>query len=366
MSAESQFMVSRSSETYKLSGVTGKLFLTCLIIWITLLLSGCRQAPDFGPPKPPPFKIITHEDLLSVSSPVPDHVWITGLNATILHSSNGGESWVFQKSPVNTDLVSIFFIDSKNGWAVGKHGAILHTIDGGNNWVDKSKNSKNDQRLMDLHFIDSREGWVVGVYGTILHTEDEGETWEKQGWDEDRIYNNVFFIDSQRGWIVGEYGTILHTEDRGKHWKKQACKDIVPIVDLEDYAPPLPSFYDVYFQNPEKGWIVGLDGKMITTDDGGKNWIKLNSPVDLTLFKTIIIDDKGWAVGLRGNYVFSTDGGETWVQNEESLSTKFWLRGLAFSDQNHGWMVGSIGTIIRTTDGGTNWEMLSGISIAQK
>jgi photosystem II stability/assembly factor-like uncharacterized protein len=342
-----------------------KLIRLSLIVWLTILLVGCRKAPETEVSPPPSSRFITSEDLLSVSSPDNSHVWIIGLNATILHSNDGGVHWVSQEIPNKTDLVSISFIDSKNGWAVGKHGTILHTTDGGNNWADESAGVETDKRLISAQFVDSKEGWIVGAYGTILHTESEGAIWEKQGWDEDRIYNDVFFIDSQRGWIVGEYGTILHTEDGGMNWEKQECKDIVPIVDEVEYAPPTKSLYEVYFQNPEKGWAVGLDGVIIATEDGGKNWKRLKSPVDLTLFKVIVMDGKGWAVGLRGSYVSSTNGGESWILNAAALPTKFWLRGLAFSDQNHGWIVGSRGTIIHTTDGGASWEMLSGTSMPQ-
>lgn len=335
------------------------------IFWLVLIFLGCRDAPDFGPPKPLPFKLITFEDLLTVSSPDPEHVWIGGLNSAILHSSDGGGNWVSQKSPLPTDFMAIFFLDHNNGWAVGKNGAVIHTTDGGNNWIDKTGPVQTNKRLMDVQFVDSQQGWIVGNYGTILHTKDEGTTWEKQGWDEDRIYNHVFFIDHLRGWIVGEYGTILRTKDGGKHWEKQVCQDIIPIVEDIEYSPPVPSLYTVYFQNAERGWAVGLDGVIIFTEDGGQNWRKLKQPIDFSLFKIMVIGDKGWAVGLRGYYVASTDGGESWALQEKAFPTKFWLRGLYFSDQNHGWIVGSKGTIIHTTDGGANWKMLSGISISQ-
>lgn len=340
-----------------------RLITCCLVVWLAMVFVGCRKAPETEESPTPSFSFITSEDLLSVSSPDNNHVWILGLNATILHSNDGGVNWVSQETPKKTDLASIFFIDNKNGWAVGKHGTILHTTDGGGNWIDISENAGTKKQLISMHYISVNEGWVTGAHGTILHTETEGATWEKQGWKEDRIYNDVFFIDSQRGWIVGEYGTILHTEDGGLNWEKQECKDIVPDVDQMEYAPPTKSLYGVYFQNPKKGWAVGLDGVIISTEDGGKNWKGLKSPVHLTLFKVLVIGEKGWAVGLRGSYVSSTNGGESWTNNEEALPTKFWLRSLDFSDQNHGWVVGSRGTIFHTTDGGGTWKMLSGISV---
>lgn len=346
--------------------VKNKRFILLYIsILVSLMLSNCRKAPEDLETSTQPFKLVTHEDLLSVTLPDDDHIWIVGFKSTILHSSDGGINWVFQKSPISTDLFNVFFMNNKNGFIAGKHGTILHTTDGGNTWVNKSENTKTDQRLINIHFVDLKEGWVVGTFGTILHTEDGGNTWEKQGWDEDKIYNNVYFVDNQTGWIVGEYGTIYHTEDGGNTWVKQECKDIIPVVDEWDWEPPLPSLYDVYFQNADKGWAVGLDGVLIFTENGGTYWRKLDVPVELSLFQVIVIDDRGWAVGLRGNYIVSTDGGKSWELNEEAIKTKFWLRGLDFSNQKNGFAVGSLGTIVHTADKGKSWQMISGITIDQ-
>ncbi|MCK5257670.1 MAG: glycosyl hydrolase, partial [Deltaproteobacteria bacterium] len=40
----------------------------------------------------------------------------------------------------------------------------------------------------------------------------------------------------------------------------------------------------------------------------------------------------------------------------------FWLKDVAFSDENNGWIVGAMGTVARSTDGGESWELISGMS----
>jgi len=329
-------------------------------VLLLIFASGCRRGPKIEE-KSLSLPIITFDHLLGVASPDSDHIWIVGLNSTIFHSSDGGNSWLPQESPVKVDLYDVYFLDSQNGWAVGKYGTILHTENGGKKWVKEE--TLTDQRLFDVYFVDAQRGWMVGSWGTILHTKDEGETWEKQGSGEDKIYNGVWFVDNRRGWIVGEYGTILHTEDGGMQWVSQQCNDIIPVVREDEWETPTPSLYGVYFQNQEKGWAVGLDGIIIYTEDGGNYWKKLESPAEFALYKIMVIDHNGWAVGLRGGYVFSTDGGNTWTLNEEAIKTRFWLRDLAFSDKLHGWVVGSSGTITYTIDGGKSWKMASGIPL---
>jgi photosystem II stability/assembly factor-like uncharacterized protein len=44
------------------------------------------------------------------------------------------------------------------------------------------------------------------------------------------------------------------------------------------------------------------------------------------------------------------------------IKTRFWLRDIAFSDENNGWIVGARGTLARTTDGGMSWELISGMT----
>jgi photosystem II stability/assembly factor-like uncharacterized protein len=331
-----------------------------LLTLLIILTAGCKDVPK-NEAGPPPFPIVTFEHLLGVATPDSDHIWIVGLNSTILHSSDKGKTWLPQKSPPEMDLYDVCFVDHQNGWAVGKHGMTVRTEDGGREWVKEK--TLTDQRLFDVHFVDKKTGWTVGSWGTILHTEDGGKTWEKQGSGEDLIYNGVWFVDNRKGWIVGEYGNIYHTEDGGVNWVRQQCKDIIPVVREDEWETPTPSLYGVYFQNQNKGWAVGLDGIIIFTEDRGNYWKKLESPTEFSLYKIMVIDNNGWAVGSRGGYISSTDGGYTWTLNEGAIKTRFWLRDLAFSDKLHGWVVGSSGTIAYTVDGGKTWKRSSGISI---
>ena len=75
-----------------------------------------------------------HRDLHSVSFPTALDGWACGRRGTILHTSDGGETWTPQSSGTTYTLSSVFFVDTRNGWAVGDGGTILHTVDGGENW----------------------------------------------------------------------------------------------------------------------------------------------------------------------------------------------------------------------------------------
>lgn len=334
-----------------------------LYIILLLLLAGCGSEQK-TPSAKPPFPIITAQNLFAVDALDQQHVWIVGFNSTIVHTADGGETWGMQTSGVTASLCDVSFTNPQTGWISGRVGTILHTKDGGKNW--NTQESGTTHHLFGLVFVDELSGWAVGEFGTILHTGDGGKTWVEQGSGEDRIYNDVCFFDKQHGWIVGEYGLMYHTTDGGDNWELQECKDIIPVVDETQWPEPTPSLYSVWFQDTLHGFASGMDGIIITTEDGGRLWKKVNNPIEadkLTLYKVAVIGDTGWAVGQKGSYLYSNDKGIRWEKREDVTNTKFWLRDMDFSDRLHGFAVGSRGTIIKTEDGGGTWKMLSGIPL---
>jgi photosystem II stability/assembly factor-like uncharacterized protein len=50
-------------------------------------------------------------------------------------TNDSGKTWILQNSTVTTSLFSIFFIDSLTGWASGDNGVVLHTTNGGTSYV---------------------------------------------------------------------------------------------------------------------------------------------------------------------------------------------------------------------------------------
>src|ERR1044071_4935534 len=87
---------------------------------------------------------------------------------------------------------------------------------------------------------------------------------------EDASLRSVFFIDPQEGWIVGDEGVILHTIDGGKRWERQP-------------TGTRASLRSVQFLTPFIGWAVGREelpygqgsvGVILFTSDGGLEWKK--------------------------------------------------------------------------------------------
>ena len=75
-------------------------------------------------------------------------------------------------------LSSVAFVSPAGGWAVGDQGTILHTTDGGQSW--QAQSSGTQQHLSSVAFAFLLSGWAVGYEGTILHTRDGGQSWQAQ------------------------------------------------------------------------------------------------------------------------------------------------------------------------------------------
>ncbi|MDX1946063.1 MAG: YCF48-related protein [Pirellulaceae bacterium] len=65
-----------------------------------------------------------------------NHVWIAGAPGTcVVHSPDGGQTWETFRTDQTAPLRALFFLDEYRGWAVGALGTILHTRNGGKTWL---------------------------------------------------------------------------------------------------------------------------------------------------------------------------------------------------------------------------------------
>jgi photosystem II stability/assembly factor-like uncharacterized protein len=331
---------------------------------LATFVGGCKPGgrPEFAMPE---FKMITGENLHSVVAFSPQEVEVFGNHGVIYGTANGGaglKDWEPRESGTKDLLLcQASFINREKGWVVGTRGSVIHTSDGGKTWINQE--SGTEKNLFSVSFVDDRNGWAVGEFGTIIHTSNGGESWESQSKGVDKELNSVRFVDARNGWVVGEFGTILHTKDGGETWEQQICEAIQTEEDMFSFDwKPMPALYALSCKDKDTAWIAGMDGIILKTSNGGSEWIKLESNCDVPLYSITVKGSRGWAVGSRGYYLLSLDGGETWEVRDGVIKTRFWLREVSFSDENNGWIVGAMGTVARSKDGGENWELISGMT----
>ncbi len=290
----------------------------------------------------------------------------------ILHTADGGVTWTeqYEQAPRMDSLFSVFrldavaFVDEQTGWAVGRsemvddggweqRGAILHTSDGGATWVDQGQNLEDDlsAEFFDVQFFDANHGWALekghydgasgGMRLFLAETSDGGASWQwvSTGIDAslsvgfETVLGGFHFTDPMHGWAVGGLGEIVHTSDGGQTWTAQ------------QHDAVSPHMLQVTFTDTDTGWIAAERG-VFATIDGGATWTRRELGLggdlhDIQFPKPAT----GWAVGDWGAVLRTTDAGASWtaVDNSSALS----LLGLHCVRSDLCWAVGVCGEIVR-------------------
>jgi len=110
--------------------------------------------------------------------------------------------------------------------------------------------------------------------------------------------------------------------------------------------------------NGNTGFIVGNNGTLFKTSDGGNTWISINSgTTDDLLNVHFINENEGWAAGLisggSGGVILKTiDGGNTWAKLDTSITN---ISSVFFIDSLNGWICNN--SIYHSSDGGKSWSI---------
>jgi photosystem II stability/assembly factor-like uncharacterized protein len=141
---------------------------------------------------------------------------------------------------------------------------------------------------------------------------------------------------------------------------------------------------DVVFLSEDTGWVIGTEGTLIHTTNGGELWeaapYQLRSGASDAHFTSIcfISSDIGIIAGSyqdtdteeeRTLLLRTSDQGKTWLQSPDDITG--WINDLSFSTPEHGYACGIIlrppgmndgAFLARTTDRGITWSYDFGIT----
>ncbi len=162
--------------------------------------------------------------------------------------------------------------------------------------------------------------------------------------------NWVHFLDSSKGFIVGNNGSVYKTTDGGGSWSYSVV-DPLNTVDL----------FCVTFSNDSLGWISGRYGSIFSTTNGGVTW-KTESTFSeifggyyLTQIQ-FINKANGWLVG-SSPYIYNTSSsGKGWCVTPSGFNSIF--QKIQMVNAQIGYANGSSGSAAKTVDGGTTWQPL--------
>jgi len=177
---------------------------------------------------------------------------------------------------------------------------------------------------------------------------------------------DVAYVTGSTFVVVGYNGRILRTEDGGKSWQ-ESFSDPAKNTRFTEYTLNQVEFVG------EHGWAVGHRGTILHSRDGGKTWTKQQVDTEKTIFGVSFVDPlHGRASGDESTFLSTDNGGETWnVQRIEvsdvGLTEETRLAvpdviyyTIDFVDPQNGWMAGEFGNIRHTSDGGKTWDSQHG------
>ncbi|KKN36654.1 hypothetical protein LCGC14_0771460 [marine sediment metagenome] len=287
-----------------------------------------------------------------------DRIVAVGERGHIIYSDDEGQTWVQGSVPVSVTLTAVDFGSETHGWAVGHSGVVLHTEDAGETWrlqltgVDAAKlaiASKEEQiAAMEAQIEvapESEKGDLEWALDDVVFTMENMQSDLDIGPVNPLL--GVWFENDQRGFVVGAYGMILRTEDGGDTWS--------------DWAPKIDNDRNFHLNNiaPMAGGalvIVGEAGQVHVSTDDGDTWERRESPYPGSLFGVTGTGKANeiLAFGLRGNMLFSADLGESWrmVPNNAGAT----LNNGAVTDDGRITLVGNGGTVLMSDNGAESFK----------
>ena len=132
--------------------------------------------------------------------------WIVG--SSIYKTTDGGSSWTEQYGDSSSELDAISFFDPLTGWATGFNNLVLHTTDGGQTWVPQNVGAPPVTAITGVTAVNSTTAWVAGWNGFVAQTRNGGQTWRKEtvAGAEGIDFEDALFLDAQSGWVGGNIG----------------------------------------------------------------------------------------------------------------------------------------------------------------
>jgi len=191
----------------------------------------------------------------------------------------------------------------------------------------------------------------------------QGLSSQRDGWEQidsgvTQDINSVFFICLNRGTVVGDEGIILRTGEGGGNWTPQI-------------SGVMEALYAVSYYGYSKILAVGASGSLVYTTNSGMNWTVLQTGMMGSYFSCQMINETvGVAVGVnaifqpfftRTNDEWNTWDSTSFYIEHESVFYEGRLSDVYFINASVGFAtaivdVPAAGAIVRTIDGGDTWE----------
>lgn len=160
---------------------------------------------------------------------------------------------------------------------------------------------------------------------------------------------DIKFVDSIKGYVVGKNGQIFKTDNGGLNWSNINS-------GVSDFL------MSINFPSKSIGYIATFGGSgLLKTENGGDNWNNISIGKNSTTGVYFTSVDTGYVCAGGGDIYKTENGGENWQSLVSGVTNSLWK--IKFIDSKIGFCVGEGGRILKTTNSGNTWSILnSGVS----
>lgn len=237
--------------------------------------------------------------------------------------------------------------------AAGELGHLMFSDDAGVTWQDARVTPQRGSTLTQVRFAGDKVGYAVGHNGWILRSADGGASWTEVQFNAERTEPLLDVLSKPDGalYAAGSFGSYVSSNNGGATLRR-------PDTGLGD-----AHLYGLANDESGRMLLVGEQGLVGRSDDGGASWTKLPPFYPGSFFGVVKLSADEWVVyGMRGNVFTSRDFGASWQRGKNTLTAA--LFGGTVTRSGRIVLVGQGGAIIVSDDRGASFDTVRAGGVA--
>jgi photosystem II stability/assembly factor-like uncharacterized protein len=256
-------------------------------------------------------------------------------NGALLSTADGGRTWNRQDYPPSgAGPVALHFTSATEGWLV-LEGKLAHSTDGGATWSTPLTNAAMTY-VAGMSWGDATHAWAWN-YSQLFYTLDGGATWTQATLPANVSVNSATMTGALTGVVDSYYGNGgATTQDGGVTWQ--------PITTSI-------SLGNLVHTRGQTVWSLA-SYSLARSKDGGRTWQGAGPAPSGAAYTGISFADDlhGWLVGANGTVLRTIDGGDTWAA--QPVGSDIAPLGVVAVDAMTAWIITSNGQVLATATAG--------------
>lgn len=295
-----------------------------------------------------------------------NNIFLAFTTRRLYYTSNGGSSWSLITLPGTTGgstMTDVYFKNASTGFACGTPNYFAYTVNGGANWTQNNPSVPSTAGQKDITYDAGKLYMLSNTRAYIYRSLNDGVTWDSIFfYDSTNVfqpvspsYNSVSINGSNMA-VVGANGHVTVSTNGGTNWTNK------------NYSvnSGSNSYYSITMKSPSDIWLssTGGVGSLLHTTNSGANWTAIPSAHNVAIFQLdfpttdTAYSCAGNIAGSIGQVAKSVNGGFNWSLLTNPAINHTYLT-LDFLNGSTGYVGGGgsglPSNIYKTTDGGATW-----------